>query len=204
MVVGAGSRHYTGLIYESVDDKRNILPCPSWLVSYVLRTADAPKPHSSSRESGRDRRLVHENFDFENMCAHYEPIFRIVGDANDYYFPDPCPWTDHRHESAPKTGFYWDGSSLGWSDFVTSCDGCEVGIGATIKHLNARMVELGHEPYGELIWEEEPLEDLLDYFGVETVVLEPKYRYKFTYSLNGVCIYSNNGLEWFYENGEKV
>jgi hypothetical protein len=144
-VVGAGSRHHSGLIYEEVDPSREILPCPTPLVSWIFRTADAPKrpEHSGSR----DRFVVHEDFDFDDMCQHYEPIFHIVGSENDYHWPDPCPWTDHRHENSPKTGFYWDGSNLGWSDFVTTCEGNGKKIGDAIHYLNARMVELGLEPY---------------------------------------------------------
>jgi len=193
LVVGAGSRHHSGMIYESVDDQRVILPCESWLVDWIKRTCDAAKPH----KTGRNNCPVHEGFDFTDWCAWYEPLFHIVGDENNYHWPNPCPWTDHRHEGSLKTGFYWDGENLGWSDFVTSCTGNEKGIGETIRHMNARMAEMGLEAYPHLVWPEEPLDELLDYFGVVEDVLPPEYRYKFVIDTNRGRIYSPDGITWF-------
>jgi hypothetical protein len=203
MVVGAGSRHSSGLIYEEFDPMRNILPCPPWLVDYVLRTADKPKTNRG--KTGHGDRRVHEDFDFTDWCNHYEPIFRIAGDENNYYWPDPCVWNDHRHEHSPKTGFYWDGENLGWSDFATGCEGNGKRIGETLRHMNARMVELGFEPYPDLIWPEEPLDELLPTFGVEEDILPPEYRFKLIYNTaKHGRIYSNDGNTWYSGNGNRV
>jgi hypothetical protein len=200
-VVGAGSRHHSGTIYESVDDRRIILPCPSFLIDWIRRTCDAVKP----RKIVRDNRAVHEDFDFTDWCDWYEPIFHIVGDENDFHWTDPCPWSDHRHEGSLKTGFYWDGENLGWSDFVTSCAGNGKKIGETIRHMNARMVEMGLEPYPKLVWPEEPMEEILDYFGVELAILEPQYRYRFAFNTSKQgLVYSNDGIIWYDRWEEEV
>src|SRR6202021_1913249 len=104
MVVGAGSRHHTGLIYEAVE--RSILPCPPWLTKWVRSTADIVQAKRSGHGDG-DAHPVIDSFEFADLCAHYAPLFGIVGNENNYYWPDPCPWTDHRHEHSPNTGFYW-------------------------------------------------------------------------------------------------
>jgi hypothetical protein len=200
LVVGAGSRHHSGLIYEAVEDVP-ILHCPQWLLDWVLVTCDITKP---TRGTGHGDRPVHEDFEFPDFCDWYEPLFHIVGDENNYYWPDPCPWTDHRHEGSPKTGFYWDGTNFGWSDFVTTCDGNGKRIGETIRHMNARMLELGHEPYPHLIWPEEPLEELLEEMGVDIDVLPPEYRYHYVYNTAKGRIFSNDGVQWFNQKEELI
>jgi RecA-family ATPase len=52
------------------------------------------------------------------------------------------------------TGFYWDGSSIGFNCFAQGCEGSSMSIGQVLKFLNK-----DHEPYRKLIWEEEELDD---------------------------------------------
>jgi hypothetical protein len=61
----------------------------------------------------------------------------------------------------------YDGATIGFSDFATSCEGHGKTIGDLIRH----RYEQGYEEYdGEIFAEDETIEELLEDFGVEIAV----------------------------------
>jgi hypothetical protein len=194
-VVGPGSRLDNGATYDIVDDSP-IAEFPRWLAEWILANADFSKKHSR-----KDNRPVHEDFDFDDLMEFYG----ISGwQHGDWFIPDVCVIAGYQHEGSPLTGFFWNGESLGWHDFVTSCNGSDMGIGQVIKVLNAQK----GEPYPGVIWEgptvEETLE-LLTWMGAEEDVLPLECRYELIYSTKKHGrIYSNDGITWYTADGTRA
>lgn len=158
-VVGPRSRLDNGRTYEVVKGAP-IAPFPDWLYGWVLAHADQPK-----KAEGKDARTVDDEFDFEDFCDWYG----ISGDWDgEWFITDVCPVAGYRHEQSTRTGFYFDGGTLGFHCFASGCAGSGMTVGQVIKFLNQT-----HEPYKGVIWEEEPIGELLGEFGVEAAAVQP-------------------------------
>jgi putative DNA primase/helicase len=156
-VVGAGSRHHSGLLYEEVDPKQRIVPIPDWLVDWVLQTSDAVKV---SKSGSGDDLPVNDDFDFADLMMFYD----ITGSQDgDYFVTDICPVAGRKHQQSTKTGFRWDGNHLGWHCFASDCDGSTMTVGQVIKRLNEEKGEF----YPKAIWPETPIAEILDAFQAE-------------------------------------
>jgi hypothetical protein len=153
-VVGPGSCLDNGKTYDITDDSP-IADFPAWLENWVLAYADIPKKHAN----GADTRPVDESFDIADFLEHYEIGYSEDGD---WYITDVCPVAGRKHEQSTRTGFFFDGNSLGFHCFAAGCEGSTMTIGQVIRFLNQ-----DHQPYKGAIWEEEPIEDVLDEMGVE-------------------------------------
>ena len=191
-VVGPGSRLDNGASYDIMDDSP-IAEFPEWLAEWILVNADLSKKHDH-----KDNRPVHEDFDFGDLMEFYG----ISGwQHGDWFIPSVCLIAGYRHEGSPLTGFFWNGESLGWHDFVTSCKGSDMGIGQVIKFLNAQK----GEPYHGVIWQEPTAEELLAWMGAEEDILLPEYRYNLVYSTKKHGrIYSNDGSIWYTADGTRA
>jgi putative DNA primase/helicase len=102
---------------------------------------------------------VVEDFSIEDFCEWYG----MTGDwYGSYYVTDICPVAGRKHVDSSKTGFRFDGRNLGFHCFNTACDGYYMSVSQVIQLLNQT-----HEHYPTLIWEQEPITDLLDEWDVE-------------------------------------
>jgi putative DNA primase/helicase len=158
-LVGAGSLHPNGNYYKTTLDVAPI-EVPSWVLDFVEQKTVAPRVINV-----KDMIEVCDDFDFDNFCDFFD--ISTLGEKDGVWqIVQECPGVDYRHENSRFTGFYWDGSHLGWSCFAQGCPTCGIGIGGLLKFLN----EKNGEPYTGPIWTSEEdyaeqEEDLLD--GVE-------------------------------------
>src|SRR5208283_73168 len=106
---------------------------------------------------------VHDDFDLDAFLDHYGIGILGVKDQV-WHIVDVCPGVGHRHENSTLTGFYYDGSSLGWSCFAQGCPLGGRSIGEVIKFLNQT-----HDPYRGVIWSKESELELLKQMGVDTL-----------------------------------
>jgi hypothetical protein len=155
-VVGPGSRLENGKAYQIVKDAP-IADFPDWLAGWVAANADPEKPKAEAK----DARPVDELFDIADLLDHYGLGYRQDGE---WFITDVCPVAGRKHEQSTRTGFFFDGSSLGFHCFASGCDGSTMTVGQVIAFLNK-----DHQPYRGAIWEEESIEDVLDEMGVEAV-----------------------------------
>jgi KaiC/GvpD/RAD55 family RecA-like ATPase len=95
-----------------------------------------------------------EDFDFDDFCDFYDLSGHMDGD---WFITDVCPVAGRRHEGSFRTGFFFDGNSLGFNCFAQGCDGCNMTVGQVIGYMNK---EKG-EPYKGEIWAHDD-DDLLD------------------------------------------
>jgi putative DNA primase/helicase len=158
-VVGAGSTLSNGKSYEIVDDSP-IAEFPAWLAPWIDRHSDIVKEH------GGKGAPVHEDFDFDRFCQHFD--FNFVGDNDGKHFFEACPYKGDRHTSDgkpdyPACAIMYDGSTIGFSDFATSCEG----NGKTIGDLIRFRYEQGYEKYDGVIFDTESAEELIEVFGAE-------------------------------------
>lgn len=153
-VVGPGSRLENGKTYEIVKDAP-IADFPDWLVTWIIANADPDKPKTATK----DVRPVDESFDIADLLDHYEIGYQQDGER---YITDVCPVAGYKHEQSTRTGFFFDGHSLGFHCFAAGCQGSSMTAGQVIKFLNET-----HQPYPGVIWKEEPIEDMFDDLGIE-------------------------------------
>lgn len=156
-VVGAGSRLENGKTYDIVKDAP-ISEFPDWLAAWVRANADADKPKTEVK----DARPVDESFDIADFLEHYGIGYRQDGN---WYITDVCPVSGRKHEQSTRTGFFFDGNSVGFHCFASGCEGNSMTVGQVIRHLNQE-----NDPYPSAIWEEQPVEELveiLESIGVE-------------------------------------
>ncbi len=162
-VVGPGSRLANGNTYDIVED-HPIADFPDWLEKWIRANADIPKKHN-----GKDARSVHEDFDFDDFLDFYA----LGGhQSGDWFVTDVCPVAGYRHEQSVRTGFFWNGASLGWHCFASGCEGSSMSIGQLIRFLNRS----NGEPYDGVIWEDKEEDDLSDFAedaSTEDVLPEP-------------------------------
>jgi hypothetical protein len=161
-VVGPGSTLGEGRTYEITDDSP-IADFPDWLAEWIELNSDKAKEH------GGKGAPVHEDFDFDRFCDHFD--FTFVGDNDGKHFFEVCPYKVDVHTSDGKPDYFacailYDGETIGFSDFATSCEGC----GKTIGDLIRFRYQQGYEKYDGPIFAADgqaPIEELLQEFGVE-------------------------------------
>jgi hypothetical protein len=152
-VVGPNSVHPKGTLYETARDEE-IIPFPDWLCDWIEKHTQSAQ--SSVVSAAVDATVVSDDFDLDDLFSHYSSIFTIRFVKDDtWHIPKICPVAGHMHEQSTLTGFYFDGSTLGWNCFATGCEGCGKSIGWVIKRLNDMMIQNGEEPYTGPIWENE-------------------------------------------------
>jgi putative DNA primase/helicase len=175
-LVGAGSLHPNGNLYETVKDVEP-LPVPDWVCEFVERHSTAPAPKPTGTLS------VDEEFDFDDLTEFFD--ISIAGVKDDvWHIVEECPGVGHRHEGSTLTAFYWDGDGLGWSCFAQGCPLHGKSIGQVIKFLNQQK----GESYKGVIWpqddsklfdvdsvDDETIPDFEDRTGVSTTVT-PSYE----------------------------
>jgi hypothetical protein len=143
-VVAPYSIHPGGIEYAIIDDSE-IVEAPDWLIAWLLSHADAPKK-TNVKAGGSP---VSDEFDFCDFVDFYE----LGGhQSGDWFVTDVCPVSQRKHEQSVRTGFFWDGSSLGFHCFASGCAGSGMRIGEVIRHLN----EQKGQSYRGVIWEEPP------------------------------------------------
>jgi hypothetical protein len=146
-LVGAGSVHPNGTVYHTVRDIQPI-PIPDWLCDFIEKHSTPSNPPICD-----DAVTVSDDFDFDDMMDFYG----ISGSwDDDWYIVDECPVAEYRHSHSIRTGFFFDGNSLGWHCFAQECPGSAMTIGQLIRHLNEKK----GTPYLGAIWEHE--DDLTD------------------------------------------
>jgi hypothetical protein len=117
---------------------------PDWLCDWIASSTEAAKNIES-----RDRRSVAENFDMGAFLNHYGLGYQTRGP---WYITDVCPIAGRKHEQSSTTGFYYDGLSLGFKCFASSCPGSSMSVGEVIKHLNKSDGTVVVAPYTGEIW----------------------------------------------------
>ena len=146
-LVGAGSRHPNGSLYQTVRDIEPI-PIPDWLCDFIEKHS-APSNPPMCDEAVE----VSDDFDFDDLMDFYG----ISGAwDDDWYIVDECSVAGYRHSHSIRTGFFYDGNSLGWHCFAQECPGSAMTIGQVIRYLNEKK----GTPYLGIIWEHE--NDLTD------------------------------------------
>jgi hypothetical protein len=157
-VVGAGSVHPNGNMYTVLRDIEPT-PIPDWVLEWVAKNSKA-----EVSQSKKDGSPVVDEFDFEDFIDHYgEATALAYTKDNNFHVTEVCPatWTGpgtgRRHEGSTETGFFYDGSHLGFKCFAQGCPGSEMSIGQLLKHLNQYC-----EPYPENIWPERDISSFLD------------------------------------------
>jgi hypothetical protein len=164
-VVGPGSTLADGKTYEIVDDSP-IADFPDWLAEWIERHSDIVKEH------GGKGAPVHEDFDFDRFCDHFD--FTFVGNNDEKHFFEACPFkgdhhtTDRRKPDYAACAILYDGETIGFSDFATSCEG----HGKTIGDLIRFRYQQGYEKYDGEIFADEDSEELIQTFGAEAVSTE--------------------------------
>lgn len=145
-VVGAGSLHPNGNTY-TIHQQAEIAPFPDWLAPWVAQYSEPENPRPDHGQTP-----VHDDFDFDDFIEHYG----IETYGNGPWFITPiCPVKGDKHQQSKYTGFYYDGSTLGFHCFAAGCG--NPSIGDVIRTLNE-----DHEPYRGPIWVEEEEIDLDD------------------------------------------
>jgi hypothetical protein len=147
-VVSPGSIHPNGNTYKVVRDVEPV-PIPDWLCDWVDKNSRASITPKEAVE-------VSEDFDFQDFLDHYE--IETYPTKDFWHITKVCPVSARRHQQSIATGFFFDGSSLGWHCFAQGCPGSSMSIGQLIRFLNE-----SHEPYAGPIWD--PRDDGLDDFA---------------------------------------
>jgi len=138
-LVGGGSVHPNGTVYKTVRDIEPI-PIPDWLCDFIEKHSIASKQPTCDEAV-----TVSDDFDFDDMMDFYG----ISGWwDDDWYIADNCPVAEYPHSHSIRTGFFFDGISLGWHCFAQECPGSTMTIGRLIQHLNKK----NGTPYLEPIW----------------------------------------------------
>ena len=160
-LVGAGSLHPdTHKLYET---KLDVAPLefPGWLADYVEKHS-VPEDDSSDKKPAGSRG-VSDDFDFDDLTRHYDIAIGVIDDP--WQIVSECPPGSGRmHEHSVRSGFYWDGHTLGWNCFAQGCplhnDNLlrvygKKGISGFLLYMNDEMRSQGWEPYREVIWDQD-------------------------------------------------
>jgi hypothetical protein len=164
-IVGAGSTHPDGFVYEPVNPKASIVPIPAPLVSWIEKNSVSPK---AAKVLGGDGPKAHEEWNPDAWMEHYSDIFTCHKEG-EWWVSSICPatyegpGTGRKHQHSERTGFYFDGPTPQFNCFAGGCAGSEMSFGDVVKHLNKY-----HEKYPGKIWEEEPIGKMLEAWGVES------------------------------------
>lgn len=163
-IVGAGSTHPDGFVYEPVNSRASIVPIPAPLVEWIEKNSDETKAAKAPKGEGP---TAHEDWDADAWMRHYEDAFTCNQDG-DWWVSSICPatyegpGTGRKHEHSTKTGFRFGGTTPEFKCFAGGCPGCEMSFGDVVRHLNKY-----HEKYPGKIWAEESVEEIMEAFGVE-------------------------------------
>jgi len=145
-LVGAGSVHPNGTTYTTLRDIEPI-EIPNWLCEFIERHTAPAKAFART-----DTLEVSDEFDFDEFTAFYD----ISGEWDDCWFiADECPVAEYKHSHSTRTGFFFDGESLGWHCFAQECRGSEMTIGQLISYLNEKT----GNSYRGAIWEQQDFPD---------------------------------------------
>lgn len=161
-LVGAGSLHPSGNYYKTVADV-DPTPVPDWVCDFVEKHSEVPKPKQTSGAAD-----VSEDFDFDGFLD----VYGIGGHQDgDWYIADECPVAGYRHRGSTKTGFFFDGNSLGFHCFAQGCEGSRMTVGQVIGFLNKEKGEC----YKGVIWEQDDsdLEGVVDVTDEDEELPEP-------------------------------
>jgi hypothetical protein len=111
-LVGAGSVHPdTRKRYETTLDVAP-LEFPDWLADYVEKHSAPDDGPSDKKPEGS--RGVSEEFDLDDMTGHFQ--IAIARNDDPWQIVGECPpGGGRRHEHSERSGFYWDGRTLGGS-----------------------------------------------------------------------------------------
>ncbi|MGH9522128.1 MAG: phage/plasmid primase, P4 family [Terriglobales bacterium] len=146
-VVGPGSQLANGATYD-VASNAPIADCPDWLVDWIAAQTMPEKPKGAANYPE-----VNEKFDIYDFLAHYG----LSADEDGHWFiTDVCPVAGRKHQQSTRTGFYYDGSVLGFKCFAGGCAGNEMTVGDVIKHLNKSTGSVVRLPYPGVIWKDAP------------------------------------------------
>jgi hypothetical protein len=138
-IVGAGSTHPNGSLYTVANDIKP-QPIPDWVCAFIEKYTTP-----EVKANGKLQPECHDDFDFEDLMD----FFDIAGYWDGYWFiVDECPVAERKHRHSTKTGFFYDGTYLGWNDFAQGCDGSQMTVGKLIAYLNAKK----GMPYKGVIW----------------------------------------------------
>jgi hypothetical protein len=153
-VVGPGSTALCddGTVREySITSDCELAEIPDWLCAWIEKNADA-------REHGTGKgHEVSPAFDIDAFLTHYGLSYELDGD---YYVTDVCPVAGHKHEQSTKTGFYYDGTRLGFECFAGNCPGSTMSVGDVIRHLNRPRDGVVRAPYPGEIWAKDAVAEL--------------------------------------------
>ncbi len=135
-VVAPGSIHpITGKEYIIINDALPV-EAPDWVLDFV-------QSNTIRAAKSKDTVPVTDNFDFDDLMDFFEIPIRATKD-DVWQICDVCPIAGYRHEQSKLTAFYWDGNSLGFSCFASSCESntggknAKMTIGEVIAHLNKK------------------------------------------------------------------
>ena len=141
-LVGAGSVHPNGSLYQTVMDIEPI-SIPNWLCDFIEKHSTPSNPPMCDEAVE-----VSDDFDFDDLMDFYG----ISGAwDDDWYIVDECSVAGYRHSHSIRTGFFYDGNSLGWHCFAQECPGSAMTIGQVIRYLNEKK----GTPYLGIIWNHE-------------------------------------------------
>jgi RecA-family ATPase len=143
-VLGSGSVHPNGKPYETVKDRAPI-PVPDWVLDFVEKHTQPSKP----KHRKKDALQVSDDFDFDDFCEHYK-IDILFERSGCWQIVEECPGTGARHKGSKLTGFFYDGSSLGWSCFAQGCPTHGMSIGQLLSFMNKE-----HGRYEGVIWDDD-------------------------------------------------
>jgi Bifunctional DNA primase/polymerase, N-terminal len=128
-LVGAGSLHPNGQYYKTLYDVDPIA-IPDWVCDWIEANSHKIKAGGCDNTAG-----VSDEFDFDAFCEFYSISGRQDGK---WFICDECPVAGYRHQGSTRTGFFYDGITLGFHCFAQGCEGSQMSIGKVIGYLNAQ------------------------------------------------------------------
>jgi hypothetical protein len=162
-VVGPGSVHWTGAVYTAEDEKAPFALMGKKLANWLEQNSEMEK----SKTHGGEGPIAHADWNPDKWMEFYEDAFTCSQDG-EWWVSSICPatyegpGTGRKHEHSTKTGFRFDGAAPEFHCFAGGCPGSGMSFGDVVKHLNKY-----HGKYPGKIWAEEPVEEILEAFGVE-------------------------------------
>lgn len=165
-IVGAGSIHPNGNIYQTSNDSA-IQPWADWVMDFVEKHSVPEKPAAEPYNA----QSVSDEFDFDDMIDEMD--IGVIHNDDPWVIVE-CPGVDRMHEGSKRTGFYWDGETLGWHCFAQGCPCSDdnlkekygiSGIGGFLMFMADKAREEGREPYRGRIWDKD--DSAIDEFAEE-------------------------------------
>jgi hypothetical protein len=170
-LVGAGSTHPNGRLYETAWDVEPTV-APHWVMDFIEKhSVPEPKPP-------KDARSVREGWELESVTDFHEINLFPCRPDDPWKIVQECPGVDRMHDHSKRTGFYWDGGSVGWNCFAQNCPTmaayhngkCKSKMGSLLHFLAEKWKTRELEPYREKIWDNcEEEQEILEAFDVSTI-----------------------------------